>query len=94
MLTVLTVRELNTGAVVAATVHEEENAHLLRQSGADVVVPSTSASGRLVGIATYSPALVSVLYELLRVGGGLELVEREMGSRGRSGPRRTAVTSR
>ena len=56
VLTVLTVRELNTGAVVAATVHEEENAHLLRQSGADVVVPSTSASGRLVGIATYSPA--------------------------------------
>jgi voltage-gated potassium channel len=79
VLTVLTVRELNPDALVSATAREEENAHLLRQSGANVVVPSTSASGRLVGIATYSPALVSVLDDLLRVGTGIELIEREVG---------------
>jgi voltage-gated potassium channel len=80
VLTVLTVRETNPHAHVAATVREEENAHLLRQSGANTVVPSTSASGRLVGISTYSPALVSVLDDLLSVGRGIELVEREVGA--------------
>lgn len=78
VLTVLTVRELNSQALVSATAREEENAHLLRQSGASIVVPSTSASGRLVGIATFSPALVSVIDDLLTVGRGIELVEREL----------------
>ncbi len=79
VLTVLTAKELNPDALVAATAREEENAHLLRQSGADVVVPSASASGRLVGIATYSPALVNVLDDLLSIGSGIDLVEREIG---------------
>lgn len=79
VLTILTVRELNAGAVVAATVHEQENAHLLRQSGANTVVPSTGASGRLAGIATFSPALVGVIDDLLTVGSGIELVEHELG---------------
>ncbi len=79
VLTVLTVREMNAEALVSASAREEENAHLLRQSGANVVVPSTSASGRLVGIATYSPALVGVLDDLLSVGRGIELVERRLG---------------
>jgi voltage-gated potassium channel len=79
VLTVLTVRELNPRVIVTATAHEEENAHLLHQSGANTVVPSTSASGRLVGIATYSPALVGVLDDLLRVGSGIDLIERELG---------------
>lgn len=79
VLTILTVRELNADAVVAATVHEQENAHLLRQSGATAVVPSTGAAGRLAGIATFSPALVSVIDDLLTVGQGIELVEHELG---------------
>ena len=76
---VLTVRELNERARVAATLREQENAHLLRQSGANTVVPSTSAAGRLAGISTFSPALVSVLDDLLTVGSGIDLVERELG---------------
>ncbi len=79
VLTILTVRELNPDAIVAATVHEQENAHLLRQSGANTVVPSTGASGRLAGIATFSPALVGVIDDLLTVGQGIELVEHELG---------------
>lgn len=79
VLTVLTVRELNEHARVAATLREQENAHLLRQSGANTVVPSTSAAGRLAGISTFSPALVSVLDDLLNVGSGIDLVERELG---------------
>lgn len=79
VLTVLTVRELNADAGVSATVREQENAHLLKQSGANTVVPSTGAAGRLVGIATFSPALVGVLDDLLNVGRGIELVEHELG---------------
>lgn len=78
VLTVLTARELNSRAHIAATVREEENGHLLRQSGASTVVPSTSAAGRLVGIATYSPALVSVLEDLLSTGRGIDIAEREV----------------
>ena len=55
VLIVLTVRELNPHAVVSATAREEENAHLLRQSGANIVVPSTSASGRLVASGPTRP---------------------------------------
>ena len=79
VLTILTVKELNPDAIVTATVHEQENAHLLRQSGASMVVPSTGAAGRLAGIATFSPALVSVIDDLLTVGQGIELVEHELG---------------
>lgn len=79
VLTVLTIRELNARAVVSATVREQENAHLLKQSGANTVVPSTGAAGRLVGIATFSPALVGVLDDLLNVGSGIDLVEHELG---------------
>lgn len=76
VLTVLTARELNPDITITATLREEENAHLLRQSGADVVVPSTSAAGRMVAIATFAPDLVGVIDDLLSVGRGIELSER------------------
>jgi voltage-gated potassium channel len=79
VLTVLTVRELNPTVPVSATAHVEENASLLEQSGATTVVSATGASGRLAGIATFSPDLVSVMNDLLVVGRGIELVERELG---------------
>lgn len=78
VLTVLTARELHPDITITATLREEENAHLLRQSGADVVVPSTSAAGRMVAIATFAPDLVGVIDDLLSVGRGIELNEREV----------------
>ncbi len=76
VLTVLTARELSPDITITATLREEENAHLLRQSGADVVVPSTSAAGRMVAIATFAPDLVGVIDDLLSVGRGIDLHER------------------
>lgn len=46
VLVTLTARQLNRGAKIVAAVREEENAPLLRQSGADAVITSASAAGR------------------------------------------------
>jgi voltage-gated potassium channel len=79
VLTTLTARELNAGAMIVSAVREEQNAHLLRQSGANSVITSSDAAGRLLGVATQSPGVVEVLEDLLTVGQGLDLVERPVG---------------
>ena len=78
VLITLTARELNPDITIAAAVREEENVHLLRQSGADSVILSSGAAGRLLGLATQSPATVDVIDDLLTVGEGLDLAEREV----------------
>jgi voltage-gated potassium channel len=78
VLITLTARELNPGVTIAAAVREEENVHLLRQSGANSVILSSGAAGRLLGLATQSPATVDVIDDLLTVGEGLDLAEREI----------------
>ena len=52
----------------AAAAREEENVHLLKQSGADSVILSSAAAGRLLGQAVHSPQTVEVLEDLLSVG--------------------------
>ena len=76
VLITLTARECNRGATIVSAVREEENAHLLRESGANSVITSSGAAGRLLGIATQSPQLVEVLEDLLSVGQGLDIVAR------------------
>lgn len=76
VLITLTARELNPTATIASAVREEENAHLLRQSGADSVITSSAAAGRLLGLATETPLLVAVLEDLLSVGEGLDITEQ------------------
>jgi voltage-gated potassium channel len=78
VLITLTARELNPGVTIAAAVREEENVHLLRQSGASSVVLSSGAAGRLLGLATQTPAVVDVIDDLLTVGEGLDLAERDI----------------
>jgi voltage-gated potassium channel len=48
------------------------------QSGATSVITSSDAAGRLLGIATESPHVVSVVEDLIAVGSGLDLREREI----------------
>jgi len=78
VLITLTARELNPAARIVASVREGENAHLLEQGGADSVVVSSGAAGRLLGHAVRSPKVVQVLEDLLSVGEGLDLTEREL----------------
>lgn len=78
VLSTLTVRQLNPDAFIVAAVREEENVPLARQSGADSVVTSSDAVGRLLGLSSLSPNLGSVLEDLLSYGHGLEVAEREL----------------
>ncbi|MGW2960497.1 potassium channel family protein [Streptomyces sp. NPDC001220] len=76
VLVTLTARQLNKGAKIVAAVREEENAPLLKQSGADAVITSASAAGRLLGLSVLSPAAGMVMEDLIQQGTGLDLVER------------------
>ena len=82
VLITLTARELNPGARIVASVREEENAHLLRQGGADSVVVSSGAAGPPARPRDQEPADRAVLEDLLSVGAGLDITEREVGGRG------------
>jgi voltage-gated potassium channel len=63
---------------IVAAVREGENADLLTQSGADSVITSSDAAGRLLGLATGSPSTVALVEDLLAVGQGLDLMERDV----------------
>ena len=76
VLVTLTVRQLNTRATVVVAAREDENVPLLRQSGASVVVTSSSSAGRLLGMSTLSPNAGAVLDDLLTVGSGLDVIDR------------------
>ena len=91
VLVALTARRLNPGAKIVAAVREEENAPLLQQSGADEVITSAGAAGRLLGLSVLSPAAGLVMEDLIQQGSGLDLVERPVtkAEAGR-GPRETA----
>jgi voltage-gated potassium channel len=78
VLIALTARELSSDTIIVAAVREAENAHLLEQSGADSVITSAEASGRLLGLATRNARVAHVLEDLLRAGEGLDLVERDV----------------
>jgi voltage-gated potassium channel len=69
VLSTLTVRQLNPDAYIVASVREHENAPLMRQSGANSVITSSDAVGRLLGLSSLSP---------LTYGEGLEVAERDL----------------
>ncbi|MEU4092506.1 potassium channel family protein [Streptomyces sp. NPDC026673] len=76
VLVALTARQLSRRISIVASVREEENAPLLRQSGADSVVTSSGAAGRLLGMSMLSPSAGEVMEELISYGSGLDLIER------------------
>jgi voltage-gated potassium channel len=78
VLATLTVRQLNPDAWIVSAVREQENAPLMKQSGADSVITSSDAVGRLLGLSTLSPTLGSVMEDLLTYGQGLEVAERDL----------------
>jgi len=78
VLATLNVRQLNPGTYVVAAVRESDNVELVRQSGADSVVTSSDAVGRLLGLSSLSPTLGEVMEDLLSYGRGLEVAERDL----------------
>lgn len=79
VLITLTARELNPEATIVAAVREEENVHLLHQSGADSVITSSGAAGRLLGLSTRTPQITEVMEDLMTIGEGLDIQERTIG---------------
>ena len=78
VLATLTVRQLNPSAYIVAAVRESANVPLIRQSGADSVITSSDAVGRLLGLSSKSPTLGAVMEDLLTYGDGLEVAERDI----------------
>ncbi|CAL9512944.1 hypothetical protein SUDANB105_03647 [Streptomyces sp. enrichment culture] len=75
-LITLTARQLNRRATIVVAVREDENVPLLKQSGADTVVTSSSSAGRLLGTFMASPPTARTLEDLMTLGSGLDLIER------------------
>ena len=80
VLTTLTARELNPKASILVAVREDENRHLLEQSGASTVVTSSETAGRLLGVTSRHPDTAKVVEDLLDTAHGLMIVEREVGA--------------
>ncbi|MFE7130245.1 potassium channel family protein [Streptomyces sp. NPDC057638] len=76
-LVTLTARQLNKRATIVVAVREDENVPLLKQSGANTVITSSSSAGRLLGVSMASPHVADTLEDLMtRRGSGLNLAER------------------
>lgn len=78
VLITLTARQLNPDAHIIASVREQDNVHLLQQSGANNVVTSSESVGRMLAIASVNPSLAEVLDDMLSPGQGLEVAQREV----------------
>ncbi|MBB1244208.1 potassium channel family protein [Streptomyces durbertensis] len=76
VLVTLTARQMNKAVNIVAAVREEENAPLLKQSGADAVITSSAAAGRMLGLSLVSPSAGEVMEDLISYGEGLSLAER------------------
>ncbi|RZS91190.1 voltage-gated potassium channel [Motilibacter rhizosphaerae] len=76
VLASLAVRRQAPQVTVVAAAREADNAELLRQSGASSVIVSSETTGRLLGLATGSPAAVDVVEDLLSFGTGLDVLDR------------------
>ncbi|MEX2291465.1 MAG: potassium channel family protein [Mycobacteriales bacterium] len=76
VLVTLTARRLNPTATIIGAVKKNENAQLMRDSGANSVMVSADSAGRRLAANLTSPAKGAVLEQLLDPNHGLELVER------------------
>lgn len=76
VLVTLTARRLSPKANIVAAARETVNMDVLRQSGADTVVPTAEAAGNLMAMSMLSPVAGEVFTDLLEPGRGVEIVER------------------
>ena len=78
VLVTLTARELAPNAKIIAAVREDDNQHLVEQSGADSTVVTSATAGRLLGIAVKTPSVVEMMEDLLTPDAGFAIAEREV----------------
>lgn len=78
VLVTLTARRLAPNATIVVAARETVNADILRQSGADTVIPTAESAGHLMGLSLISPVAGDLMEDLLDSGRGLEVVERDI----------------
>ena len=78
ILVTLTARKLSPDAKIVAAVRESQNTEILRQSGANTVIPTAESSGRLMALSLLSKTAGELMEDLLDSGRGLEVVERDI----------------
>ncbi len=76
VLSVLTVRNLNSRVRIVAVVNEDENVKLLRRAGANITVMPSQAGGYLLAEAVGNNYLTDYVLDLLTSDGRVALVER------------------
>ncbi len=76
ILVTLTARRLAPDAIIVAAARESQNVDVLRQSGANNVIPTAEAAGQLMGLSLVSSAAGELMEDLLDSGRGLEVAER------------------
>lgn len=65
-------------AHIAVAAREAQNVPVFRQSGANAVITTAEAAGRLLGISTVYPVAGAMMEDLLDPGRGLGVVERRV----------------
>lgn len=78
ILVTLTARRLSPNATIVAAVRESQNAEILRQSGANNVIPTAESAGRLMSLSLLSSTAGELMEDLLDSGRGLEVLERDI----------------
>lgn len=77
LITMLTKR-LAPHATVVSAARETSSAQFLRDSGADGVIVTAEAVGRLLSLSLVSPTAGRLMEDLLDTSKGLEMIEREV----------------
>lgn len=77
VLVTLTARRLAPpDAKIIAAVRESQNADVMRQSGANSIIPTAESAGRLMGLSVISSEAGALMEDLLDSSRGLEVTER------------------
>jgi voltage-gated potassium channel len=79
VLVTLAVRKLAPHVQLVAAAREQASANVLKQSGADQVITTAEAAGRLLGMQLVHPIAGELMEDLLDPSEGLEVREREVG---------------
>ncbi len=78
VLVTLTARRLAPDATIVVAARESVNAEILRQSGANIVIPTAESAGHLMGLSLLSPVAGEIMEDLLDATRGLNIVERDI----------------
>lgn len=80
VLITMLAKRLAPDATIVSAARETSNAQFLRDSGADGVIVTAEAIGRLLSLSLVSPTAGTLMEDLLDSGRGLEMVERDITS--------------